>query len=477
MREDGESMAELQLLTDDQLRHFIVNGYVVLRPELDAGLHERIFDETETVFEKEGNPGNNLLPRVPAVQQVLDSPEVRGGLTSVLGEGYYTQPHRHCHFNPPGSKGQDLHQDGGSRWSHHTRRILLFYYPQDTTEELGPTAIVPGSHYYATREGVAASGELPLCGQAGTVAIVHYDLFHRATPNRSDRNRYMMKFLFARTAEPRSPSWRNDGPGWPADGSALDPDPPGGPDRRMHEHVWDWHCGRTTNGTAQDGQPVAADPAEGVAELLAGMEDGCEADRLRAAYALSGAGSAAAPGLTRLLRADSQELRRNACHALSAMGEAAVGPLIDSLRGGAAEHERAEAAETLGDIGLAAGPAIPSLTGRLRDESPQVRAQAAEALGTIAQTDPAAAPALAGALGDESDLVRRNAAFALVRLGPHAEAAIPALGDVLYDKDRYVRGDAAQALLRIGTRQAWETVRPFLETSRWCPLTTRESTY
>ena len=460
-------MAELQLLTDDQMRRFIVDGYVVVRPDLDASLHERIHEETETVFENEGNPGNNLVPRIPAVQRVLDSPEVRGGLTSILGEDYYTQPHRHCHFNPPGSQGQHLHQDGSSRWSHHTRRILLFYYPQDTPEELGPTAVVPGSHFYATGEGVASFPELALCGPAGTVAIVHYDLFHRATPNRTDRNRYMMKFLFARTVEPRSPSWRNDGPGWPGDG---------GPDRRMYEHVWDWHHGRTTNGAGQNGQ-VGADSSERMAELLAGMEDGCEAARLRAAYALSEAGSAAAPGLARLLHDDSQELRRNACHALSAIGEAAVGPLVDSLQGGAAEHERAEAAETLGDIGLAAGPAVPALTGRLRDESDQVRAQAAEALGTIAQTDSAAAPALAEALGDENDTVRRNAAFSLVRLGLHAEAAVPALGDVLHDEDRYVRGDAAQALLRIGTRQAREAVLPFLETSRWCHLTTKESTY
>ena len=472
------------------MRQFIVDGYVVVRPELDAGLHERIHAETETVFEKEGNPGNNLVPRIPAVQQVLDSPEVRGGLTSILGEGYYTQPHRHCHFNPPGSQGQHLHQDGSSRWSHHTRRILLFYYPQDTPEELGPTAVVPGSHFYATREGVDSFPELPLCGRAGTVAIVHYDLFHRATPNRTDRNRYMMKFLFARTAEPRSPSWRSEGPGWPADGSPLDLDPSGGPDRRMYEHVWDWHRGRTANGAAEDGQvaadssqratdgrPGAAESTEGVAELLAGMEDGREGARLRAAYALSQSGSAAAPGLARLLQADSQELRRNACHALSAMGEAAVGPLIDALEGSAAGHERAEAAETLGDIGLAAQPAIPALTARLRDESEQVRAQAAEALGTIAQADSAAVPPLGGALGDESVPVRRNAAFALLRLGPHGEAAVPALGNVLYDEDRYVRGDAAHALLRIGTPKALETVLPFLETSRWCPLTTKESTF
>ena len=471
-------MDELSLLNDDQLRHFIVNGYVVVRPGLSAGLHERIFRETGTVFEKEGNPGNNLLPRVPAVQQILDAPEVRGALTSILGEGYYSQPHRHCHFNPPGSKGQNLHQDGSSRWSHHTRRILLFYYPQDTPEELGPTAIVPGSHYYATGEGVAASEELPLCGAAGTVAIVHYDLFHRASPNRSDRKRFMMKFLFARTLEPRSPSWGNQGPGWPGDGSPLPLDAPGAPDRKMYEHVWDWHCGRTANGAAAGTGQDFPDSAERVPELLAELGGGCESARLRAAYALKGAGSAAVPGLTRLLRADSQELRRNACHALSAIGEAAVEPLIDSLqRGDAAAHERAEAAETLGDIGLAARPAVPALTRRLQDESAEVRAQAAEALGTVAQSEPAAAPALATALGDEEDRVRRNAAFALVRLGPHAEPAIPALRDVLHDKDRYVRGDAAQALLRIGTRQAWEAVMPFLETSRWCPLTTKESTY
>ena len=469
-------MDELSLLTDDQLRHFIVNGYVIVRPELPAGLHERIFRETEAVFEKEGNPGNNLLPRVPAVQQILDAPEVRGALTGILGEGYYTQPHRHCHYNPPGSEGQNLHQDGSSRWSHHTRRVLLFYYPQDTPEELGPTAIVPGSHFYATREGVAGAGELPLCGEAGTVIVAHYDLFHRATPNRSDRKRYMMKFLFARTAEPRSPSWGNEGPGWP-DGSPLSLDPRGAPDRKMYEHVWDWHCGRRANGAAGNGQ-ASPDSSEGVPELLAGLEGGCESARLRAAYALKGAGPDAVPGLTRLLRDDSQELRRNACHALSAIGGAAVDPLIDSLqRHDAAGHERVEAVETLGDIGLAARPAIPALTRGLRDESAGVRALAAEALGTVAQEEPAAAQSLASALGDEDDRVRRNAAFALIRLGPHAEPAIPALRNVLYDRDRYVRGDAAQALLRIGTRQAWEAVMPFLETSRWCPLTTKESTY
>ena len=195
---------------------------------------------------------------------------------------------------------------------------------------------------------MAGAEELPLCGEAGTVVAAHYDIFHRATPNRSDRQRFMMKFLFARTAEPRSPSWGNEGAGWPENGSPLPLDPPRAPDREMYEHVWDWHSGRTASGVAGNGQGTP-DSAVRVPELLAELEGGCEQARLRAAYALKGAGPAAVPGLTRLLRDDSQELRRNACHALSAIGAAAVEPLTDSLqREGAAEYERAEAAETLG---------------------------------------------------------------------------------------------------------------------------------
>ena len=36
---------------------------------------------------------------------------------------------------------------------------------------------------------------------AGTVVITHYEIWHRATANRSTRTRYMLKFLFARTQE------------------------------------------------------------------------------------------------------------------------------------------------------------------------------------------------------------------------------------------------------------------------------------
>jgi len=55
--------------------------------------------------------------------------------------------------------------------------------------------------------------------------------------------------------------------------------------------------------------------------------------------------------------------------------------------------------------------------------------------------------------------------------------AVDALKDALKDENRYVRGDAVHALHRIGTPEAKDVLLRFLVMSRWCPLTTRESTH
>ncbi len=454
------------LLTDDQMRHFIVNGYVIVNTDLSASFHDFIYERTEEVFEKEGNPGNNLLPRIPEVQAVFDDKWVIGGLISVLGEDYYMQPHRHPHFNRPQSEGQRMHQDGGRRWSHHTRRLLLFYYPQDTPLELGPTGIVPGSHYYNTSDGATVSDELPVCGKAGTVAIVNYDLWHRGMPNRTDKNRYMMKFLFARMSEPQSPSWNTKETEWQESESLGN-----GAHQQMFQHVWDWHYGKANGDTESDSQAMEAVP-----ELIEAMGNDSESIGLDAAYTLSKFGEPVVPLLMEAFEEESEMVRRNAYYALSAMGETAVDPLIDRLKH-LNPQMRETAAEALGDIGRPAQASIPELVGALDDESEGVRSRAVEALGTVSQQESAAVLALSAAVRDEKERVRRDAALALARIGPHAADAVSALEAVFSDENRYVRGDAVHALYRIGTPEAKEVLLRFLMRTRWCPLTNRESTH
>ena len=452
------------LLTDEQMQHFIINGYVIVNTDLPASFHDFIYEQTEIVFEKEGNPGNNLLPRIPEIQAIFDDKRVIGGLTSVLGEDYYMQPHRHAHFNQPRSEGQRMHQDSGKEWSHHTRRLLVFYYPQDTPVELGPTAIAPGSHYYNTPDSVTASNEFPVCGKAGTVAIVNYDLWHRAMPNHTDKNRYMMKFLFARMSEPQTPSWNSEKTEW-------DQHEPIGNDahQKMFQHVWDWHYGKTNGDMPSNGRSM-----ESVPRLIEGLGNGSESKGLSAAYVLSKFGESVVPALMEAFENESEAIRRNAYYALSAMGTPAVDPLIGSL-----EHldsqVREIAAEALGDIGSSAQAAVPALVAVLGDESERVRFHAAEALGTVSQQESIAIPALSAALRDENERVRQDAALALARIGPHAADAVSALEAVFSDGNMYVRGDAVHALYRIGTPEAREVLLQFLMRTRWCSVTDRAS--
>ncbi len=456
-------------LTDDRMRGFIRDGFVVVKPGLPSELHQEVWDRTDALFEDEGNPGNNLIARVPAIQRVFDDPAVTGALTGILGPNYFMHPHRHCHYRPPRSPGQTIHKDSFTKRRHRTRWALAFYYPQTTTVDMGPTGVIPGSHYYNWLRGPIGvrrhvdglDGEEPLEVDAGTVVLVHYDIWHRGMPNESDKKRYMIKIMFTRMEEPTAPSWTNDDPGgWDGAGEPL---------AGAWKSMWDWYRGAPH----ANGGPHGGDGVDRLAERLR-LDD--EAACLEAAYAIAASGEAAVPTLIDVMRDGLDAVRMNASYALSAIGGPAAPALAELARDSDVEV-RASAVETLADIGPAARDALPSLIDALQDESAQVRGHAADGLGTVGQGGAAGVGPLAGALRDEDTQVRRNAALALARIGAHAEEAVPALAAALDDGDRYVRGKAAHALKRIGTPDALDSLIGFLETARYCDLTTKDSLY
>ena len=162
--------AEPILLDDARMQHFIDRGSVTLQSALPHAYHDELCATLERVIAAEGNPGNNLLPRIPQIARILDDPHVIGGLSSILGPGYTMHAHRYCHVNTPGRQPTRIHTDSPEDFFHRDRWALLFYYPQDTPPELGPTGVLPGSQYHAERP-----DEIPmrkLAGEAGTFVIV-----------------------------------------------------------------------------------------------------------------------------------------------------------------------------------------------------------------------------------------------------------------------------------------------------------------
>ena len=215
MSESKSTSPALPLLSDAEMHTFLVQGYHLVQTDFAPDFHAAVVRELEAVFAGGPNPGNEILERAPLLQQVYEHPRVRGALTSVLGHDYEMHAHRHCHASPPGMRGQQWHQDDVNRRHHQIWRVLAMYYPQDVTAEMGPTMILPGTQFRNAPTARMASYQTfrtqrALCVPAGTVAITHYDIWHRASPNRSERTRYMLKFLFDRTHAPTQPSWNAD---------------------------------------------------------------------------------------------------------------------------------------------------------------------------------------------------------------------------------------------------------------------------
>ncbi len=459
-------MQKEYLLTDKQMAQFIAHGYITINTDLCEDFHQKIFDEHEMIFEKEGNPGNNLLPRIPLVNRVLTDPKVVGALISTLGEDYYLQPHRHPHHNVANSQGQSMHQDGGKRWSHRTRYLLAFYYPQDTPLNRGPSGIIPGSHYFNTPEGAPIDAELPLVTPAGTVTICDYDLWHRAMPNTSEKNRFMIKFLFARMTEPEKPTWNNKNLEW------VDV-PPVLPNdnidcQQMYAQRWYWHCGEY-----RAPQYLTKKSPRELLNEIAGEN---ERRAIAAAYRAASLGESLVDELIELLGSDSEMIRRNSAYALSAIGRPSVIPLQNALDADQTE-KRADAATILGDLGTIASSAGKKLCEIYNDDDEIVRRRYVEALGTIKSNSPNVIPTLISALRDEQESVRQAAVMAICRIGTSATKAIPALKEVIEDSNRYVRADALHALRRINTTEAKDELIEQLMTARWCPLTSPESTF
>ena len=208
-------------LTDDEMASFVINGYHVVTPQLTEGLNTQIYNSLEAL---PTNPGDGILDAVPQLNQIWNSPEVDGALVSLLGPDYEMFPHRHCHRNAPGTPSQQIHQDnlndlriegGQVRLPDRIDLVLAMYYPQDVTSNMGPTCVLPGTHVLqAMPERMASQGNFReqyiATVTAGSVVILHYDIWHAGTANTSDKVRYMLKFLFQRKINPSVPSWNHD---------------------------------------------------------------------------------------------------------------------------------------------------------------------------------------------------------------------------------------------------------------------------
>ena len=211
--------AATQALKDD--------GLVVLEDIVDpahlALLHTRMLADVEEILKRPNLPtqftAGNIQQDPPPVPELMFRDILLNDLViavtkSILGPGL-TNDFYSGNTNLPGSGGQPVHPDQGQLWpnlttAHPAARLVVNVPVVDMDEQNGSTELWPGTHLDTTMYDQLGTIRLPQetldarrrisppfqpSVKAGSVLIRDIRLWHRGTPNHTDRPRPMIAMI------------------------------------------------------------------------------------------------------------------------------------------------------------------------------------------------------------------------------------------------------------------------------------------
>ena len=195
-------------LTDSQVLEFCKTGYLLLEsvvPEEVNRLSVEYCDQDE-YYEPTG-----ILAQDWFNEGVVCNPAAAGAVRSLLGPEFHLPVLMSNHrVEAPFDVG-GWHVDGNSAFGPELNYLQVFYYPQDTPVELGPTEVVPGSHlvknkarYMGHLTGIR--GAVATTAPAGSIFITAYQIWHRRGEATGTGMRNLLKYFYWRN-RPSTRDW------------------------------------------------------------------------------------------------------------------------------------------------------------------------------------------------------------------------------------------------------------------------------
>ena len=135
------------------------------------------------------------------VEHVLLNPEVTGAIRSLLGKGVGLPVLVSHHGVECPQEAQGWHHDADHVFGPELNFVEVFYFPQDTPVELGPTEIAPSTHIRNSRDKEPANVVVSE-GPADTLGIHHQSIMHRRGVSTATGLRHMLKYNYFRTVAP-----------------------------------------------------------------------------------------------------------------------------------------------------------------------------------------------------------------------------------------------------------------------------------
>jgi hypothetical protein len=219
-------------LTDQDVIDFCRNGYLMLPGVVPDDINHKVvdyLDHADGTYEP-----TPIMEQPWFVDQVLMNTQAAGAVRSLLGQNFTLPILISNHRGPlPYAQSHGWHRDGGSIYTSELEYLQVFYYPEECTIEMGPTELLPGSHFMRTKAPLMShmgsiKGAVSSSGPAGTIFLTVYSIWHRRSraisgPKGISKYRNLLKYNYWRT-EPPTRDWVTD---QAIDFSRIDFNPPG----------------------------------------------------------------------------------------------------------------------------------------------------------------------------------------------------------------------------------------------------------
>jgi hypothetical protein len=198
-------------LSDLDVVDFCRNGYLMLPAVVPDEINRKVvnyLEQVDSTFEP-----TPIMQEPWFVKGVLCNPQAAGAVRSLLGANFLLPAIISNHRSEVPKERQGWHRDGGSRYLTELEYLQVFYYPEACPAELGPTDILPGSHFLRTKATMMAhygkiAGTVSTASPAGTIFLTVYSIWHRrshATVSQTGTRsifRNLLKYSYWRTVAP-----------------------------------------------------------------------------------------------------------------------------------------------------------------------------------------------------------------------------------------------------------------------------------
>ena len=252
-------------LMDVDVIEFCKKGFLMLEGVVPEKINRQTFD----FIERYGH--------VPVraekwfIENVLLNRVAVGAVRSLLGANFGIPIGVANHRVECPDSALNWHRDGGSRWGPEVNHLQVFYYPQNTPVELGPTEVLPDSHHVFSlqrwmRHYGSIRGAVLTAAEAGSIFITAYPIWHRRSASTAPGVRNMLKYCYWRTEPPR-----RDWIATPDFDFAMAPFSFDGPPRQQFHDWYDaaqmffWLCGepdKMAEAVGGDGWPMGYPPPQ-----------------------------------------------------------------------------------------------------------------------------------------------------------------------------------------------------------------------